>query len=92
MINYRTNAYIFLVATVLLLIAAILSPHAESIMDITFFGLSFISGVVTINLFKKHREEKSSGRINHRGLQLLDEASELTPLNTKLEIPGYLEN
>lgn len=57
-ISYRTNAFIFLAATVLLLVAAILSPHEESIMDIIFFGLSFISGAVTINLFKKHREEK----------------------------------
>ena len=58
MINYRLNAYIFLTAAVLLLIAAILSPHQESIMDITFFVLSFISGAVSINLFKKYREEK----------------------------------
>jgi len=56
MINYRTSAFIFLAATVLLLVAAILSPHEESIMDITFFGLSFISGAVCINMFKKHRE------------------------------------
>lgn len=61
MINYRINAYIFLAATVLLLVAAILSPHAESIMDVTFFGLSFISAAVSINLFKKHREEKKLG-------------------------------
>jgi hypothetical protein len=58
MINYRLNAYILLAATLLLLVAAILSPHEESIMDITFFGLSFISGAVTINLFKKYREER----------------------------------
>jgi hypothetical protein len=58
MINYRKNAYIFLAATVLLLFAAILSPHEESIMDITFFGLSFISSVVCVNLFKKYRAEK----------------------------------
>ena len=58
MINYRLNAYIFLTATVLLLVAATLSPHEESIMDITFFGLSFISGAISINLFKKYREEK----------------------------------
>ena len=58
MINYRTSAYISLAATVLLLVAAILSPHEESIMDITFFGLSFISGVVAVNMLKKHREER----------------------------------
>jgi len=60
MINYRINAYIFLAATVLLLVAAILSPHAESILDLTFFVLSFISGAVSINLFKKHREQRKS--------------------------------
>jgi hypothetical protein len=60
MINYRINAYIFLAATVLLFGAAILSPHAESIMDLTFFVLSFISGAVSINLFKKHREQRKS--------------------------------
>ena len=58
MINYRLNAYIFLAATVLLLIAAILSPHEESLMDITFFGLSFISGAICLSLFKKYREVK----------------------------------
>lgn len=58
MINNRTSAIIFSAATVILLVAAILSPHAESIMDITFFVLSFISGVVSINMFKKYREEK----------------------------------
>ena len=58
MINYRTKAYIFLAATILLLIAAILSPHEESIMDIFFFTLSFISGAVSINMFKKNREQK----------------------------------
>lgn len=58
MINYRNKAYIFLAAAVLLLIAAIISPHSESLMDITFFALSFISGAVSINLFKYHREQK----------------------------------
>jgi len=58
MIKYRLNAYIFLAATVFLMVAAIFSPHEESIMDITFFGLSFISGAIAIHLFKKHREEK----------------------------------
>jgi hypothetical protein len=56
--KYRNNAFIFLAATVVLLIAAILSPHEETIMDITFFGLSFISGAISINIFKKYREEK----------------------------------
>jgi len=58
MIRYRLNAYIFLAAAILLMVAAIFSPHEESIMDITFFGLSFIFGAVSINLFKKHREER----------------------------------
>ena len=58
MISYFTGTIIFLAATVVLLSAAILSPHTESIMDITFLGLSFISGAVGINMFKKHREEK----------------------------------
>ena len=39
------------------MIAAMLSPHEDSIMDVTFFGLSFITGAISINLFKKHREE-----------------------------------
>jgi len=60
MINYYSNAYIFLAATGLLLVAAILSPHAESIMDLTFFVLSFICGAISINLFKKHREQRRS--------------------------------
>jgi hypothetical protein len=58
MIDHHIAKYIFLTATVLLLVAAILSPHEESIMDITFFVLSFISGVISINMFKKHREQK----------------------------------
>jgi hypothetical protein len=55
--NYRTNAFIFFGIALLLMIAAMLSPHEDSIMDVTFFGLSFISGAISINLFKKHREE-----------------------------------
>ena len=58
MINYLTSAYIFLAAAILLLVAAILSPHEESIMDIAFFGLSLVLGVAGVNMFKKHREEK----------------------------------
>lgn len=58
--NYRRNACIFLAATILLLIASIFSPDEESIMDVTFFGLSFIAAAVSINLFKKHREERKS--------------------------------
>ena len=57
MINYRTIAYIFSAAAVLLLIAAILSPHEESFMDIAFFGLSIILGFAGVNMYKKHLEE-----------------------------------
>lgn len=56
--NYRINAYIFLTAAILLMVAAVFSPHEEGIMDLTFFVLSFISGAVSINLLKKHREER----------------------------------
>lgn len=50
MVSYHVSAYIFLAATVLLLVAAIFSPHEESLMDIVFFGLSFISAAATINM------------------------------------------
>lgn len=58
MISYRTHAFIFSVATVVLFIAAVLSPHEEGFMDIILFGLSIVSGAISINTFKKYREEK----------------------------------
>lgn len=57
-IAQRFNKYIFLSISVVLLIAAIFSPHQESIMDIVFFVLSFTSGAISINMFRKDREEK----------------------------------
>ena len=42
----------------MLLIAAILSPHKESIMDIAFFALSFVAAAISINMFKKRRPER----------------------------------
>ena len=58
MISYRISAYLFLATAILFMVAAILSPHQESIMDLTFLVLSIISGAVSVNMFKKHREEK----------------------------------
>lgn len=59
-IGQRSGKYIFAAIAVVLLIAAILSPHQESIMDIVFFVLSFISAAISINIFRKNREEKRS--------------------------------
>lgn len=58
MVNHLISAYLFLAASIILLIAAILSPHEESIMDIAFLGLCFITTAMTIRMFKRHREEK----------------------------------
>jgi uncharacterized membrane protein YqhA len=58
MIKNRISAYVFLALGILFLIAAIFSPHEESIMDILFFGLSIVFGAVGINMFKKTRMEK----------------------------------
>ena len=60
MTNYFTQAFISLTVTILLIVAAVLSPHEEGVIDIVLFGLGFISGAVSINLFKKHWERKRS--------------------------------
>jgi hypothetical protein len=60
MINLRTNIYLLTAGTILLLVAAVLCSLAENSMDIFFLGAGIFSGVVTINLFKKLREENNS--------------------------------
>jgi hypothetical protein len=61
MINYRIGMYIFLTAAILLFIAAVLSPHEESALDIVFFALSIVSATMSVSMLRKHREEKRLG-------------------------------
>lgn len=58
MVSHLISTYLFLAASIVLLAAAFLSPHEESIMDIAFLGLSFFTTAVTIKMFRRHREEK----------------------------------
>lgn len=60
MINLRANTYLLAAGTILLLVVAVLCSLAENSMDIFFLGAAIFSGVVTINLFKKLREENNS--------------------------------
>ena len=60
MINLHANTYLLLAGTILLLVIAVLCLVNENSMDIIFFGASILSGVVTINFFKKLREEKNA--------------------------------
>jgi hypothetical protein len=60
MINLRANTYLLAAGTILLLVIAVLCSLAENSMDIFFLGAGIFSGVVTINLFKKLREENNS--------------------------------
>jgi hypothetical protein len=61
MITNDFNAFIFSAVTVLLLVAAIFSPHDERVTDLVFFGLSLIAGALTIYSFKKRRQVKTLG-------------------------------
>jgi hypothetical protein len=61
MITGRFNAFIFSAVTLLLLAAAIFSPHDDRAIDLVFFGLSLIAAALTIYCFKKRRQIKTLG-------------------------------
>lgn len=58
MINLRVNIYLLLVITIISLLIAVLCLMTESSLDVIFLGIAAISGAVTINLFRKLRDEK----------------------------------
>ena len=60
MINLRANTYLFLAGTVLVLLIAVLCSLAANSMDVFFWGAAILLGAMTVNSFKKFRNEKKS--------------------------------
>jgi len=58
MINYSLNAILCMGISLIFMLAAYLSPHEESMMDIFFLATGIVIGTISINFFRKHRSEK----------------------------------
>lgn len=58
MINYLLYAVLCMGISLIFLLAAYLSPHEESVMDIFFLAVSIVLGTMSINFFRKRRSEK----------------------------------
>lgn len=56
--NNPLKPFIFLTIALIFLVAACLSPHEESVMDIFFFAVSIVLGTISINMFRNRRTEK----------------------------------
>ena len=58
MINYSLNAFLCMGIALIFLVAAYMSPHEESVMDIFFLATGIVLGTIGINFFRKYRSEK----------------------------------
>jgi hypothetical protein len=59
MLNPIINTYLFLAASVISFIAAVISVSNENSMDNIFLGISLICGLVSIAMFRKHKQAAS---------------------------------
>jgi len=48
------STYLFLVASILSFIVAVISVSNENSMDNIFLGISLICGLISISMFRKH--------------------------------------
>ncbi len=56
MLNPLITAYLFLAASILSFIAAVINVSNENLMDNIFLGISLICGLITIAMFRKHKQ------------------------------------
>ncbi len=56
MLKKPVSAYLFLAASILLLVAAVISVFNESSMDTIFLGVGLLCGLISKAMFQKHKQ------------------------------------